>query len=336
MKALVWSKDRKIELIRDLPDPPILSNELLVRVKAAGICTTDIHMVRGKLDFAKPPWVLGHEIAGVIERIGSDVRGWSPGDRVIVDPLVTCGQCRACQSGRKYWCADGGELGTTRGFGGYGEQVVIKAENAYRLPDSMSYAEGAMMEPLNCTLGAIERVPNIAGADLIIFGCGPAGLLFAQLAKAYGAASVTMVDQDGYRLALGSKLGADVTVDLRHQSLDRLDRQYDVAIEAAGHPQAVDHCFRYVGRSGTVVLYGLHGSGVKTIDSDGIVGKDLTVVTCISAPLLWEKGIRLVGAGKIDVAAILSTPVAFERAEATLAQLIEGTIKDYTKAMIHY
>ncbi|WP_168120482.1 alcohol dehydrogenase catalytic domain-containing protein [Paenibacillus sp. HB172176] len=337
MKALVWSRDESIEKVDNLPEPSIRSSELLVRVKAAGVCITDIHMIRGELNFAEPPWILGHEISGVVERTGSDVQGWKPGDRVVVDPVVACGHCKSCLTGKKYWCEEGGELGTTRGSGGYGELIVVKADNLYRMPAAMSFAEGAMMEPLNCTLGAIERVLSLVGANVIVFGSGPAGLLFVQLAKAYGAATVTLIGKEDYRLALGSRLGADVTVCLNSESLETLgDNQYDVAIEASGNPQAVEDCFHFVSRSGTVVLYGLHGSGEKTIDSDRIVGKDLTVVTCISAPLLWDKGLRLVSAGKIDLGSMISHHVSFDQAENVLGQIVGGTLQHYTKAMIHY
>jgi threonine dehydrogenase-like Zn-dependent dehydrogenase len=338
MKALVWKDNGRVELEPDWQGPDPSGQRIVVRVKAAGICTTDIHMITGELDFAHPPWVLGHEISGIVEFVDAGIEGWQPGDRVIVDPVVTCGSCSNCLSGKKYLCPNGGELGTTYGSGGYGEFVVVKPGNLYRLPVHMSFEEGAMMEPLNCTLGAIERVRNMAGSRVVVFGPGPAGLLFLQLAKAYGALSVTLAGLDDERLALGRQLGADRII-----NLSRTDDEpgllpadsFDVAIEASGSEKAVADCFRNVAASGTVVLYGLHGSGRFTIDSDVIVAKDLTVCTCISAPLLWEKGIRLTESGKLDVRRIITDIVPFAEAADVVNGIVDRTCRPI-KAVITY
>jgi threonine dehydrogenase-like Zn-dependent dehydrogenase len=316
MKALVWKENGKVEREANWPQPDIAEDEILVRIKAAGVCMTDIHMMQGTLDFARPPWVLGHEMSGVIERTGKKTDGWKIGDRVVIDPVVTCGCCKYCLSGKKYLCAKGGELGTTYGSGGYGEYVAVKPSNLYSLPEVLSFEEGAMMEPLNCTLGAIDRVRNIAGSHAIVFGPGPAGLLFVQLAKAYGALSVTLIGTRDDKLALGRKLGADRTVNIRTSSLEEaLDgEEFDVAIEASGSVDGVQGCFTHVARSGTVVLYGLNGSKRPSIDSDQIVAKDLTVVTCISAPLLWNKGIDLVTSGRVNVKDMITKRVPFSEA----------------------
>ncbi|ANE45816.1 hypothetical protein SY83_05335 [Paenibacillus swuensis] len=337
MRALVWKVDGKVHLERDYPQLKISTQEILVRVQAEGVCMTDVHMVRGALDFAKPPWVLGHEIAGIVDEIGSEVTGWQVGDRVIVDPVVACGSCKHCLTGKKYLCPNGGELGTTRGSGGYGEFVAVKPGNLYRLPEELSFAEGAMMEPLNCTLGAMERVPNVVGHDVLVFGPGPAGLLFVQLAKAYGALRVTLVGTSRDRLDLGKRLGADETVLLSEGPLSEqlTGLEFGIVIEASGSPEAARDCFRYVESSGTVVLYGLSGSGEPNLQTDQIVRKDLTVVTCISAPLLWEKGIRLVLAGKVNVRDLITDTYLFEEAEEPVNEIIEGK-RVVTKAMIRY
>ena len=323
MKALVWDKLESIRLMHDLPQPEPSGNEVVVRVMAAGVCTTDLHMVRGKLPFAQPPWILGHEIAGIVHGVGDGAMPWKPGDRVVVDPVVGCGCCRFCLSGKKHLCGDGGEIGTTVGNGGYGQFVVAGASNLYRLPSCMSFEEGAMIEPLNCTAGAIERVSNMAGAHAIVFGAGPAGLLFVQLARAYGALTVTLVGTSESSLALGRKLGADRTVMLK--DVDALnEHRYDVAIEASGSVRGVKDCIRFVARGGTVVLYGLHGTNAAVIDSDDIVVKDLTVVTSIAAPRLWSKCIDFVEHDIIRVSDIISHRLPMLQAEAFLNDLVSG------------
>ncbi|NBD27111.1 zinc-dependent alcohol dehydrogenase [Paenibacillus glycinis] len=326
MRAIVWQPDGKLEEVADWPAPAPADDEVLVRVRAAGICSTDLHMVSGRLDFAKPPWVLGHEIAGTVERVGTRVSGWQAGDRVVVDPVVGCGRCRSCQSGRKYLCPAGGELGTTIGSGGYGAYVAAKPGNLYRLPEALTFEEGAMMEPLNCTLGAIDRARNVAGARVAVFGAGPAGQLFAQLARVYGAASVTLFDKREEPLALGLRLGADEAVDIRQGSPSRYGAAsvFDVAVEASGSVEAVRSCLELVAPGGTIVLYGLNGAEAPSIPSDRIVAKDLGVVTCISAPLLWDRGIRLAESGRINVGAIVTDRVPFGAGAAFLNELAGG------------
>jgi threonine dehydrogenase-like Zn-dependent dehydrogenase len=337
MKALVWKELNKVEMELKRPLEAISNHEVLVRIKAAGVCTTDIHMAIGKLDFGKPPWVLGHEMSGVIEQVGQDVKGWVAGERVIIDPVVSCGSCRYCLIGKKYLCAEGGELGTTYGSGGYGEFVITRPSNLYRLPAELSFEEGAMMEPLNCTLGAIDRVKNIVGSHVAVFGAGPAGLLFVQLAKAYGAISVVLLDIKDEPLELGRRLGADQAIN----SMKTLTKDFfagkeiDVVVEASGSAHAIKDCFNYVATSGTVVLYGLNGFDQPTIQSDQIVGKDLTVVTCTSAPLLWDKGIRLVQSGKVNVRDIVTRQVHFQDSEAVINAILQGK-SNATKTMITY
>ncbi|MBB6734035.1 zinc-dependent alcohol dehydrogenase [Cohnella zeiphila] len=334
MEALVW-KDTGVETERSLQPPANNDREVLIRVRAAGVCTTDIHMIQGKLNFAKPPWILGHEMAGVVERTGAEVAGWKAGDAVVVDPVVSCGNCTYCQQGKKHLCSRGGELGTTCGQGGYGQYVVVPPSNLYRLPAGMSFVEGAMMEPLNCTMGAVDRVPRMAGAHAVVFGPGPAGLLFAQLAKVYGASTVTMVGMDNERLELGKRLGADLVVNIRSpEERKRLDdMRFDVAIEASGSPDAVRDCFALAASGGTVVLYGLSGLDRPSIVSDQVVGKDLTVVTCISAPHLWEQGIRLTASGRINVKDMVTHPVPFDDAQGVLNDILKGRFRG-TKAVI--
>jgi threonine dehydrogenase-like Zn-dependent dehydrogenase len=337
MRALVWKETGEIEKDLAWPTPEINDQEVLVRVRAAGVCMTDIHMVQGQLDFATPPWVLGHEISGVVERVGSEVKGRAIGDKVIVDPVVGCGSCHYCLTGKKYLCPHGGELGTTYGNGGYGQYVVVKPSNLYDLPPELSFEEGALMEPLNCTLGAVERVQNMVAADVIVFGPGPAGLLFVQLAKAYGALSVTLVGTRDDRLELGKRLGADKTINIRTSSLELElgNRRFDVAIEASGNELALSNSFEFVSKGGTVLLYGLAGIKRPTINSDAIVSKDLTVVTCISAPLLWEKGIRLVQAGKVNVRDMITHTVSFDDAPPILNSIVKKQEHPTKVVIIH-
>jgi threonine dehydrogenase-like Zn-dependent dehydrogenase len=337
MRAIVWKEDGTLQLESEWPAPPVGDDEVLVEIRAAGVCSTDIHMIRGNLPFAKPPWVLGHEMSGVVVETGRLVHGWAAGQRVIIDPVVTCGYCEPCLSGKKYLCEAGGELGTTYGSGGYGQFVAVKPSNLYPLPDALSFAEGAMMEPLNCTMGAVERVPNMAGSRVLVFGPGPAGLLFCQLAKAYGALHVTLAGLSDPPLQLGQRLGADRIVNLaEHAAKHALSGEtFDVVIEASGSVEAVRDGMACIAKGGTLVLYGLNGSPQPNLVSDQIVLNDMTVVTCISAPLLWNKGIRLVESGKVNVNALITDRIAFDDAAVYLNEMVRGQFRPVKMMILH-
>ncbi|WP_167858969.1 zinc-dependent alcohol dehydrogenase [Paenibacillus cymbidii] len=334
---MAWTTGGRIELVEHWPEPPATDDDVVVRVKAAGVCSTDIHMIAGRLSFAKPPWVPGHEISGEIASVGSRVAGWKVGQRVAVDPIVGCGCCTACRSGKSYLCQGGGEIGTNYGSGGYGQFVVARPSNLYALPDELDDTAGALLEPLTCTLGATQRAGDLVGKRALVFGPGPAGLLFTQLALAGGAIAVTLVGLDPERLALGKRLGAARTIDNTSGGLasELGEERFDVVFEASGSVAAVEDCMRYVTRGGTVVLYGLHGSGRAAIDSDTVVGKDLRLVTCIAAPQLWERSIDLVRAGKINLAALISDIVPFREAARKLNDCVAGHRRPFKMIIVH-
>ncbi len=337
MRALVWQAEHTLTLEERLPDPVPGDDEVIVQIVAAGVCATDLHMIRGQLSFAKPPWVLGHEMSGVVRHAGHLVSSWKRGDRVVVDPVVGCGRCDRCLSGKKHLCPEGGEIGTTCGSGGYGEQVAVKSGNLYALPQGLSFEEGAMMEPLNCTLGAVDRVRGMAGSRVIVFGDGPAGLLFTQISRVYGASSVALVGMNDEALALGRRFGADRTWNIRDGSPEEsfAAGSFDVAIEAAGSPQAVRDIFQLIAGGGTVVLYGLSGTGNPTVDPDTIVAKDLTLVTCISSPLLWGKCIELVRSGRINVRDIVTHRAPLEEAVVLIPSMTAGHRRIGKLILIH-
>lgn len=323
MKALVIQTGRL--KLTELPVEPLDNREVRVRVRAAGICATDLHILSGRITFERAPRILGHEIAGVVESIGKDVSpGWA-GKNVIVDPVIGCGVCSSCHSGRKLLCRNGGELGTTGGDGGYAEYVTVPATNLYVLPEQLTLEEGVLIEPLNCTFGAFFKARPRPGESVLIFGSGTAGLLFLQLARACGCAPILLVGGGAVRLELAQKAGASEVWSYRDRELaEHVLRATngegpDIAIEASGADAAVRQAFDWVRRGGRVVLYGISGARTPNIPSDVIVTKDLTVVTGIGSPLLWDEVIAFAGAGRIDLAALVTHRFALEDFESALS-----------------
>jgi threonine dehydrogenase-like Zn-dependent dehydrogenase len=321
MRALVWTGPDRLELQERPPRPPG-PREALVRVKAAGISATDLQLMNGRLPFAKPPKVLGHEIAGVVE--ASPVKEWID-RRVIVNPVTGCGRCAHCKADRKVLCDKAGKLGTTGGDGGYAEYVTVPVANLLPLPDSLSFEAGALVEPLECTLGAFERAQVRPGETVLVFGSGPAGLLFVQLARSRECRLIMLVGGGKAKLAAGAALGATYAWSHENSFLQDLVLSYtsgdgpDLAIEASGADPAVSQAFSWVRKGGRVVLFGLSGSFGKNIPSDTIVTKDLSVGSGIGSPDHWARAIELASTGKVDVASLVTHRFPLDQADLAVA-----------------
>ena len=328
MKALVI-KDGHLEL-QERPYRPPGWGEALVRVHAVGICATDLHLLDGSQRFDRIPQVLGHEISGVVEKIGDGVPSHWMGSRVIVDPVIGCGVCPYCHAGRKLLCKAGGELGTTGGDGGYAEYVTVPAANLYHWPETLSFEAGAIMEPLNCTWGAFLRAQAQPGESVLIFGSGPAGLLFLTLARASGCTPVFMIGRGEVRLSQAKRFGAAETwvyrdTDLQEKVLQATGgRGPDIVVEASGADRAVGQAFEWVRPGGRVVLYGVSDTGQANILSDRIVQKDLYVVTGIGSPLLWDRAVQLAAGGLIDFRSLVTHGFPLEKAEEALSIARDG------------
>jgi threonine dehydrogenase-like Zn-dependent dehydrogenase len=328
MKALVI-RNGHLEL-QERPCRPPGWGEALVRVHAVGICATDLHLLDGSQRFDQIPQVLGHEIAGIVESVGAGVSSDWAGSRVIVDPVIGCGVCPYCHAGRKLLCKAGGELGTTGGDGGYAEYVTVPAANLYRWPAARSFEEGALMEPLNCTWGAFLKAQAQPGESVLIFGSGPAGLLFLTLARTSGCMPVFMIGRGEVRLNLAKRFGATETwvyrdIDLREKVLQATgDKGPDIVVEASGANTAVGQAFEWVRPGGRVVLYGVSDTGQPNILSDRIVQKDLQVVAGIGSPLLWDRGVQLAARGLIDLGSLVTHQFPLEKAQEALSIARDG------------
>jgi threonine dehydrogenase-like Zn-dependent dehydrogenase len=328
MKALVI-RDGLLEL-QERPCRPAGWGEAVVRVHAVGICATDLHLLDGSQRFSRIPQVLGHEIAGVVESVGGGVSPDWVGSRVIVDPVIGCGICPYCHAGRKLLCKAGGELGTTGGDGGYAEYVTVPAANLYRWPEALSFEAGALMEPLNCTWGAFLKAQAQPAESVLIFGSGPAGLLFLALARTSGCAPVFVIGRGEVRLNLARRLGATETWVYRDSDLqDKVlqatgGNEPDIVVEASGANTAVGQAFDWVRPGGRVVLYGVSDAGQPNILSDRIVQKDLQVVAGIGSPLLWDRAVQLAAGGLIDLGSLVTHRFPLEKADEALTTARDG------------
>lgn len=289
-----------------------------VRIRAIGICGTDLHIMSGHAEFGKPPLPLGHELAGVVERVGAGVASWRAGDRVCVDPLTACGACEACLAGNKHRCLDSGEFGLHYP-GGWQRFMVVPAANLYLLPDAVGFAEATQAETLHCCLGGIDKLDVRIGDQATVVGDGPTGLYFVQLLKAAGAGKVRMIGMRDYRLRLARELGADETTNLRDpDAIPPASNAQDIVIDAAGTETSLAQSIDILKIGGRLLLFGLAGKPI-TVDMQTVVLKELSLLGSTNAPHVWPRVIQMLAAGQARVKPLLTHTYTFGEMDKAIA-----------------
>ena len=269
--------------MQEVPTPPICDRDVLVRVKAAGICHSDVHY-RGGVSPVKPlPLTLGHEVAGVVERTGTEVTNVKAGDRVCLHYLVTCGECSFCGTGNEQFCPTGEMLGKHRD-GGYAEYIVVPARSALLLPDEIPFEQGAILMCSSATsLHALRKSRLKAGETVAVFGAGGLGLSAVQLARACGALDVYAVDIQPDKLKLASRLGAipvnaaqgDPVAEIRRLTGGR---GVDVALEMIGLTRTMRQAVQSLAVLGRAVLVGISAQPLEIDTYREILGKEAEVI----------------------------------------------------------
>lgn len=328
MHALVLTAYNHLEL-QDWPTPELGPREVLLRVAACGICGSDIHGIDGSTRRRQPPIVMGHEAAGTIAAIGSDVRGWSVGDRVTFDSTIYCGDCWHCRRGEINLCDNRRVLGVScddyRRHGAFAEFVAVPQHVLYRLPDSVSFTQAALVEPLSIAAHAVNRTSIRIGDTAVVVGTGMVGLLVVQVLRAAGCGRIYAVDIEPSRLELACRLGADEgfrsdTADAAAEIAKRTSgRGADVAMEVVGTTITVNLAAACLRKGGQLTLVGNLAPKVE-FPLQMVVTRELTVLGSCASQGDYPACLDLIAQGKVDVEALLSAeaplsdgPVWFER-----------------------
>ncbi|MFA6470728.1 MAG: alcohol dehydrogenase catalytic domain-containing protein [Candidatus Latescibacterota bacterium] len=320
MKQVMWMGNNELEYRDDapLPDRAPGVGEVLLRVRATGLCSTDVHIIQGRVRFRNPPFVLGHEVSGEVVETGARVSRVKPGDRVTMDSVVGCGKCPLCLRGSTQYCPDGYEIGMTVD-GGMQEFLFVPERNVIPIPVSISHEESAILDTE--VLGALRK-PGIArGESLLVLGPGPGGLVAVQIGRILGAGKVILTGTRPERLLLGKRLGADITLDssqpgLKEAILDETGGHGpDMVFDAAGSAESLSTALDLVVPQGKVVLYGVHGSPVPSVDIDRMILKDLVVYGALSDRLGWEDMIGWIASGKLNLRDIITHRFPLEQAQ---------------------
>jgi len=314
MKALLLSEYNNLEL-KDLPKPVPGPDELLVQVAACGICGSDVHGYDGSTGRRIPPIVMGHEAAGIVAAIGSQVSGFTLGDRVTFDSTVYCGACDFCLKGQVNLCDNrqviGVSCGEYRRAGAFAEFLTVPARIAYPLPAEFSFAEAAMLEAVSVALHGVA-VSEVTGEEtVLVIGAGMIGLLLLQAARAAGCSRVFVSDVDATRLKLAADLGADRTLQLSGtpliEEIQRLThgRGVDVVLEAVGRDETIATAIDSVRKGGTVTLVG-NISPQVTLPLQKVVSRQIRLQGSCASAGEYPQAIELIASGKIKVVPLIT------------------------------
>ncbi len=319
MKSAVFYKKGEIKL-EDHTMPTVGDYDVLIQVKACGICGTDVHIYhgsKGSADVDKPT-VLGHEYSGVITEVGKSVSNFKVGDRVCVDPNCYCGGCEACRNGLTHYCSNMVIYGITVD-GGFKEFCSVNQKAVYKLGDNTSYEEGAMVEPLGCCLHGIDMCNIKAGDKVVVIGGGMIGLIMLQLAKLRGAALVALLEPIKEKRDVALKMGADVVIDPLTQDVkavlaDNNMKWVNTVIECVGRTNTIELAIDICGNKGLVMMFGLTkpDDHIKLLPFE-VFKKELIITSSYINPCTQQRALDLIDSKKIDVSSMIYDVIGLDK-----------------------
>jgi len=332
MKALLLTEYKNLE-VTEMPEPEIGAYDLLVEVRACGICGSDIHGYDGSSGRRIPPLVMGHEAAGVVSKTGERVTKFKVGDRVTFDSTVSCARCDNCRSGRINLCDNRKVLGVSCGeyrqHGAFAEFVSVPENITYALPDGLSFDHAAMIEAVSIAVHAANRTPVTLGDTAVVVGSGMIGLLVVQAIKLAGCADVIAVDLEPNRLELARELGAthtlnpnDVDVPTRVKELTN-GRGADVVIEVVGATVTIQTAIECTRKGGTLTLVGNLAPTVE-VPLQAIVTRELSLYGSCASNGEYPECIKLLEQGAIQVAPLITATASLDEGPDYFERLYNG------------
>src|SRR5580693_1681738 len=283
MKALVKARAEPGIWMQDVPEPTVGHNDVLIKVHRSAICGTDMHIYNWDAWAQKSvpvPMAVGHEYSGEIVELGSEVQGFSTGDRVSGEGHITCGHCRNCRAGRRHLCRNTQGVGVNRA-GAFAQFLTIPASNVFKLSPAIDDEIASILDPFgNATHTALAF--NVVGEDVLITGAGPIGIMAVAIARYCGARHIVITDVNQFRLDLAAQMGASKAINVTHQSLDDamkdlgMEEGFDVGLEMSGNAAAFREMLRTMHHGGSVAILGIP-PGEMAIDWNQVIFKGLTL-----------------------------------------------------------
>ena len=333
MRAIVKPEPARGLVLTDLPRPEFAPDEVLIRVRRAGICGTDLHIHnwdRWAQSRIRPPLVLGHEFVGEVAETGALVRGVQPGDVVSAEGHIVCGVCEYCRTGNSHVCRDTRILGVDRD-GAFADYVTVPATNVVPVPPEIPLDHAAVFDPLGNAFHTVLTA-DVAGRAVGVVGCGPIGLFAIAIASAAGAERVIAIEPMDGRLEMARRMGAHVLLDPEKDDVEARVREEtrgygaDVVCEMSGHPDGVQTAFRIVRNAGRVQLLGLPKDPVALDLAKDLIFRGITVYGVIGRRMYdtWIEMRNFLRAGLVDISPVLTHRLPLERFQEGLDAMEEG------------
>lgn len=317
-RAVEFSGDGSVRIAeRKLVEPA--EGQLRVRVRMTGLCATDTEIRDGEMEYfrtgrAEYPVVPGHEWVGTVDAVGPGVVGFSPGDRVVGECSIGCGACTLCAEGDYHLCEQRAETGLISQPGGLAEYILFPARSAHRIPDNISDADAALVEPAAIALRAVDLLEVQQGTDVLVIGAGPIGLLAAQAAQAHGG-DVSVLDRSDSRLEIAERVGIkgiavnDVSVD---------GRSWSRIIDASGSGSGLRSAIELATPRGHIVSVSLCGRPIADFPVDTLVTKGLQLTGSIGSPGVWGRVVEMIERGAFTPGALVSATYSFDEVEEAM------------------
>ncbi|MFG0294434.1 MAG: galactitol-1-phosphate 5-dehydrogenase [Maioricimonas sp. JB045] len=332
MKALLLTEYKHLE-VTDFAEPDVSPNDVLVQVRACGICGSDIHGYDGSSGRRIPPLVMGHEAAGVVTAVGENVTGFQPGDHVTFDSTVSCGECFFCRRGDINLCDNrmvlGVSCGEYRRHGAFAEYVSVPQHICYRLPESLPFEHAAMIEAVSVAVHAANRKPVSLGDTAVVVGSGMIGLLVIQAIRLAGCSQVIAVDLYPARLEKAKTLGADVGLKADEVNVPEEVRKLtggrgaDVVLEVVGATPTIQTAIESCRKGGSVTLVGNLAPKVE-MPLQSIVTRELSVYGSCASSGEYPACIELLEKGAIQVEPLITAKASLEEGPEWFARLYDG------------
>lgn len=311
MKSAVFYGKHDLR-VENSPMPKVGPEDILIQVKACGICGTDVHIYEGDKGAAEvtPPTILGHEFSGVIAEVGSNVRKYKVGDRVCIDPNCYCGKCDFCRNGIAHYCTDMIGYGTTVN-GGFAEYCSVNQRQVYKLGDNTTFEQGAMTEPVACCLHGMDMCNIHPGSNVVVIGGGMIGLLMLQLSKLAGAARVALLEPVESKRVVAKKLGADILIDPINENVEEELKKagmiwVNTVIECVGKTATIQQAIDIVGNKGTVMMFGLtKPDDTIAVKPFQIFQKEIELKSSFINPYTQKRALDLIDSGRLDVSSMV-------------------------------
>lgn len=320
MKALLYDAPEKWRIVEDYPLPVVRDNDVLIKVKACGVCGTDLHIHEGEF-IAKFPLIPGHECVGVVAAMGKDVKGFQIGERVVADNSELCNECFYCRRGQLLLCENFNAHGVTMN-GAFSEYCGYPAGKVFKI-HNLTDVEATLLEPASCAAHGLDKIRPKLGSSVLMFGAGPTGLVLAQMLKQNGACHVVIAAPEGLKMDLAKKLdAADEYIALSRtnpqEQFEKIKKDhifgFDIVIEATGSEKVLEDAINYVRRGGTLVCYGVYSNKARvTWPPSKIFGDEITILGSFSETYMFPAAIAYLDSNKVRTSGIVNKTFKLEQ-----------------------